>query len=193
MLVSCQPEWLCNIILQSNNPSTLSRPERKREFLSADITCKDTDTWKNPWTCTRITHINSLRTHPRPEAVIWRSNVPFHLEISGCNHDVRNGRQSDRRSRTHLQADIKQRHVCVCTDRWTLMMKTCWVCFTCSLPRSILSIRLSPLWRSSSRFISSWAILSYKVKQLHLYEECVLPSLLSVNLHTKLCEIKIFL
>lgn len=82
---------------------------------------------KNPWTCTRITHINSLRTHLRPEAVIWRSNVPFHLEISGCNHDVRNGRQSDRRSRTHLQADIKQRHVCVCTDRWTLMMKTCWV------------------------------------------------------------------
>lgn len=148
---------------------------------------------KNPWTCTRITHINSLRTHLRPEAVIWRSNVPFHLEISGCNHDVRNGRQSDRRSRTHLQADIKQRHVCVCTDRWTLMMKTCWVCFTCSLPRSILSIRLSPLWRSSSRFISSWAILSYKVKQLHLYEECVLPSLLSVNLHTKLCEIKICL
>lgn len=127
MLVSCQPEWLCNIILQSNNPSTLSRPERKREFLSTDITCKDTDTWKNPWTCTRITHINSLRTHLRPEAVIWRSNVPFHLEISGCNHDVRNGRQSDRRSRTHLQADIKQRHVCVCTDRWTLMMKTCWV------------------------------------------------------------------
>lgn len=41
-------------------------------------------------------------------------------------------------------------------------MSMCWLraCSTCSRPRSILSISWSPLWRSSSRFISNCAILS---------------------------------
>lgn len=38
---------------------------------------------------------------------------------------------------------------------------------TCSLPRSILFISWSPLWRSSSRSNSSWAILSCRAERLH--------------------------
>lgn len=42
------------------------------------------------------------------EIVCW-----FHSEISDCGHDVRGGRQGNRRSGYHLQVEMEQRHVCV--------------------------------------------------------------------------------
>lgn len=50
----------------------------------------------------------------RPQTVLCGvSHVPVHSEISGCSHDVRGGRQSNRRSGYHLQVEMEQRHVCV--------------------------------------------------------------------------------
>lgn len=96
---------------------------------------------------------------------LWRLRCGILSEISDCGHDVRRGRQSSRRSGYRLQ--MEQRHVCVnvteqLTDTGEPIMTTCWLtaCRTCSLPRSILSIRWSPLWRSSSRFNSNCVILS---------------------------------
>lgn len=37
----------------------------------------------------------------------------FHSQISDCGHEVRGGRQGDRRSGDHLQVEMEQRHVCV--------------------------------------------------------------------------------
>lgn len=57
----------------------------------------------------------------------------FHSEISDCGHDVRGGRQSNRRSGYHLQVEMEQRHVCKWTwtaghwREWALIMKMCWV------------------------------------------------------------------
>lgn len=98
----------------------------------------------------------------------------FHLEISDCGHDVRGETQSCSRSGYRLKVEMEQWHFCVNYSghgeqgHWHEVrahndnVLTEHVPCTCSRPRSILSISWSPLWRSSSRFNSSWTILSYK-------------------------------
>lgn len=103
---------------------------------------------------------------------IWEMKL-IHLEISNCGHDVRSGRQGNRRSGYRLPVEMEW-ETRLCEIKWTWaaghwqtwaqITRMYWVRahFTCSLPRSILSIRWSPLWRSSARSNSSWAILSCK-------------------------------
>lgn len=144
-----------------------------------DIICKDTHARTHARERVLMYHMNLHVYHASRlfqalncfvEIMCW-----FHSEISDCGHDVRGGRQSNRRSGYHLQVEMgTETHLCELKwtwradhwHRWALIMTMCWVsvCWTCSLPRSILSISWSPLWRSSSRFNSSWAILSYKTQ-----------------------------
>lgn len=74
------------------------------------------------------------------------------------------------------------------TGTGELIMSLCWLraCRTCSRPRSILSIRWSPLWRSSSRFNSNCAILSCINRGAALQSVSVVVCCLLLSLFTSM-------
>lgn len=91
-----------------------------------------------------------------------------YMEVFLVSNDVRGGRQSNRRSRYHLQIRMEQRHFCEAGHIMSTHNENVLNVCTCSLPLSILSINWSPLWRSSSRSSSIWAILSCRTKDFNL-------------------------